>query len=56
VLRYVKIFCFYETVAVDAVGFIVPEESAMILLYSNCGINTNYIAPPREERKVAAGP
>lgn len=42
-LSHVKIFCFYETIAVDAVGFVVPEESATILPYSNCGIDANHM-------------
>lgn len=43
VLTKVKIFCFYETVAVDVVGFVVPEESATILPYPNCGIDANHM-------------
>ena len=42
-LNHVKIFCFYETVAVDVVGFVVPEESATMLPYPNCGIDANHI-------------
>lgn len=42
-LNHVKIFCFYETVAVDVVGFVVPEESATMLPYPNCGIDTNHM-------------
>jgi hypothetical protein len=42
-LNNIKIFCFYETVAVDVVGFVVPEESATILPYPNCGINANHM-------------
>ena len=42
-LDHVKIFCFYETVAVDIVGFVVPEESATILPYPNCGIDANHM-------------
>ena len=42
-LHHVKIFCFYETVAVDVVGFVVPEESATILPYPNCGIDANHM-------------
>jgi hypothetical protein len=42
-LKHVKIFCFYETVAVDVVGFVVPEESATMLPYSNCGIDSNHM-------------
>jgi hypothetical protein len=43
VLSKVKIFCFYETVAVNVVGFVVPEESATILPYPNCGIDANHM-------------
>jgi Putative serine esterase (DUF676) len=42
-LNHVRIFCFYETVAVDVVGFVVPEESATILPYPNCGIDANHM-------------
>lgn len=42
-LHHVKIFCFYETVAVDVVGFVVPEESATMLPYPNCGIDANHM-------------
>ena len=42
-LSHVKIFCFYETVAVDVVGFVVPEESATILPHPNCGIDANHM-------------
>lgn len=42
-LNHVKIFCFYETVAVDVVGYVVPEESATILPYPNCGIDANHM-------------
>ena len=42
-LNHVKIFCYYETVPVDVVGFVVPEESATILPYPNCGIDTNHM-------------
>jgi hypothetical protein len=42
-LNHVKIFCFYETVAVDVVGFVVPEESATMLPYPNCGIDANHM-------------
>lgn len=42
-LNHVKIFCFYETVPVDVVGFVVPEESATILPYPNCGIDANHM-------------
>ncbi|KAF2438446.1 hypothetical protein P171DRAFT_423656 [Karstenula rhodostoma CBS 690.94] len=42
-LHHVKVFCFYETVAVDVVGFVVPEESATILPYPNCGIDANHM-------------
>jgi hypothetical protein len=42
-LRHVKIFCFYETAAVDVVGFVVPEESATMLPHPNCGIDANHM-------------
>jgi hypothetical protein len=42
-LKHVKIFCFYETVAVDVVGFVVPEESATMLPHPNCGIDANHM-------------
>jgi hypothetical protein len=42
-LKHVKIFCFYETVAVDVVGYVVPEESATMLPYPNCGIDANHM-------------
>ena len=42
-LKHVGIFCFYETVAVDVVGFVVPEESATMLLHPNCGIDANHM-------------
>ena len=42
-LSHVKVFCFYETVAVDVVGFVVPEESATLLPYPNCGIDANHM-------------
>jgi hypothetical protein len=42
-LRHVKVFCFYETVAVDVVGFVVPEESATMLPHPNCGIDANHM-------------
>ena len=42
-LHHVKIFCFYETVAVDVVGFVVPEESATILPYPNCGVDADHM-------------
>ena len=42
-LQNIKIFCFYETVPVDVVGFVVPEESATILPYPNCGIDANHM-------------
>ncbi|KAF2679033.1 hypothetical protein K458DRAFT_375424 [Lentithecium fluviatile CBS 122367] len=42
-LSHVKVFCFYETVAVDVVGFVVPEESATMLPHPNCGINANHM-------------
>jgi hypothetical protein len=42
-LRHVKVFCFYETIAVDVVGFVVPKESATMLLHPNCGIGTDDI-------------
>jgi hypothetical protein len=42
-LKHVKIFCFYETVAVDVVGFVVPQESAEMLPHPNCGIDANHM-------------
>jgi hypothetical protein len=42
-LHHVNIFCFYETVAVDVVGYVVPEESATMLPHPNCGINANHM-------------
>ena len=42
-LKHVKIFCFYETVPVDMVGFVVPEESATMLPHPNCGIDANHM-------------
>jgi hypothetical protein len=42
-LKHVKIFCFYETVPVDVVGFVVPEESATMLPHPNCGIDANHM-------------
>jgi hypothetical protein len=42
-LKHVKIFCFYETVAVDVVGFVVPEEAATMLPHPNCGIDANHM-------------
>ncbi|KAF2709069.1 hypothetical protein K504DRAFT_468277 [Pleomassaria siparia CBS 279.74] len=43
VLKHVKVFCFYETLAVDVVGFVVPEESATMLPHPNCGIDANHM-------------
>jgi hypothetical protein len=42
-LKHVKIFCFYKKVAVDAVGFVVPEESTTMLPHPNCGIDANHM-------------
>ncbi|PSN58607.1 hypothetical protein BS50DRAFT_448885, partial [Corynespora cassiicola Philippines] len=42
-LSHVRIFCFYETVAVDVVGFVVPEESATMMPHPNCGIDANHM-------------
>lgn len=42
-LSHIKIFCFYETVAVDVVGFVVPEESATMPQHPNCGIDANHM-------------
>jgi hypothetical protein len=42
-LKHVKIFCFYETVPIDVVGFVVPEESAMMLPHPSCGIDANHM-------------
>jgi hypothetical protein len=42
-LGHVKIFCFYETVAIEVVGFVVPEESATMPAYPNCGIDANHM-------------
>ena len=42
-LKHVKVFCFYEIVPVDVVGFVVPEESATMLPHPNCGIDANHM-------------
>jgi hypothetical protein len=42
-LNHVKVFCFYKTVAVDVVGFVVPEESATMLPHPNCGIDADHM-------------
>jgi hypothetical protein len=42
-LKHVKIFCFYETLPVRTVGFVVPEESAIMLPHPNCGIDANHM-------------
>jgi hypothetical protein len=42
-LGHIKIFCFYETVPLDVVGFVVPEESATMLPHPNCGIDSNHM-------------
>ena len=54
-LHHVKIFCFYETVAVDVVGFVVPEESATILSYPNCGIDANHMDMTKFSSRHDAG-
>ncbi|KAL6708923.1 hypothetical protein ACN47E_002330 [Coniothyrium glycines] len=42
-LSHVKIFCFYETVAVNVVGYVVPEESAVVYPHPNCGIDADHM-------------
>lgn len=54
-LHRIKIFCFYETVAVDVVGFVVPEESATILPYPNCGIDANHMGMTKFTSQNDAG-
>jgi pimeloyl-ACP methyl ester carboxylesterase len=42
-LKHVKIFCFYETVPVDAVGYVVPRESATMSPHPSHGIDANHM-------------
>lgn len=39
----IKIFCFYEEIAIPVVGEVVPEESAILEQYSNVSIRANHM-------------
>ncbi len=40
--RKIKVFCFYEEQQVRAVGFIVPQDSAILPQYPNTSIHANH--------------
>jgi NACHT domain len=51
----IKIFCFYEEIALPIIGKVVPEESAILEQYSNASIHGNHMDMARFSSGMDSG-